>query len=103
MVATGGSGHAAVRCLYTSVVTAGVRTQLLYSAGNWRVNSAAFKCCEQATLEEEVCYCLISSPDSELSPELCIRSLRSYNWQFTLQSLHLQQCELIMFVGLVFV
>jgi len=50
-----------------------------------------------------VCFFLISPVDSELSPEECVRPLCSYNRQFILQTLHLQQWELILFVGTVFV
>ena len=78
-----------------------MRTHLSKSPGNWRVNVfCVVNVVNCSTRGSGVCF-KISSGDTELNPELCLRSLCSYNWQFTLQTLHLQQCELIIFVGIV--
>ena len=105
IAAAGSSGHVAVCCWSTSVVTVGVRTQLSHNTGNWRVNVFLLLVSWTAPLEDAACFFMFlsSSADSELSTELCLSSLRSYSWQFTLQTLHLQQWELILFVGIVFV
>jgi hypothetical protein len=55
------------------------------------------------TIRRRGVFFLISSADSELSPELYLSFFCSYNWQFKLQILHLQQCELFLIVGIVFV
>ena len=90
--------------LFVSICCKGrYETHLSESPGNWRVNAfSVVSVVNCITRRSGVCF-KISSGDTKPSPEQCLRSLCSYNWQFTLQTLHLQHCGLIIFVGIVIV
>ena len=74
------SGIASICGLQTSIVRAGVMTQLSRSAGNWRVNVCPVVCIVNCTIRRRsVCVIFFSPTEAELSPELYIRTLCSYN------------------------